>query len=327
MEDVPRENGRLLRDGSPVPAGLREALPERRLAFRELKVFGGVEVARHRFLAGEIGVEPLKGHVVNLHLSGPIRMVTRLDGESWEGSYTRGNVEIFPAGRRIEQVLGEASEDVNVLLEAEFVRRVAADVGADPDRLEILNRFEARDPQIERTMLSFLTELESDGLGSGLYAEALATALAVHLLREHSSLGERAKRKVGQEPLGGLSAKVLGRVLDYVHDNLAGDLTLAGMAREANLSPYHFSRLFKESTGMSPHQYVVRERVERAKRLLLRGDLPGAAVAREVGFYDQGHLARHTRRLLGATPGEILKESKNLRKSGKILQDGAAPPA
>jgi len=309
-------------------------LPERRLASRELKVFGGVEVARHRFLAGEVGVEPMKGHLVNLHLSGPIRMVTRLDGEGWEGSYARGNVEVFPAGRRMEQVMGEVSEDVNVLLEEGFVVRVAAEVGADPDRLEILNRFKARDPQIERIMLSFLTELEADGLGGGLYAEALANALAVHLLREHSSLGEKAKRELAREAAkgAGLSSRQLRRTLDYIGDNLSGRLSLAELAAQANLSPYHFSRLFRESTGLSPHQYVIRERVERAKGLLLRGEQSVAAVARKVGFADQGHLSRHTKRLLGATPSEILrearaKESRILRDHGKILQDPEAPPA
>jgi AraC-like DNA-binding protein len=93
---------------------------------------------------------------------------------------------------------------------------------------------------------------------------------------------------------------------------------------------------------------VVRERVRKAEELLLRGGLPVAAVAREVGFADQGHLSRHTKRLLGATPGEILaegkaerggaarggeadgggsEEGKNLRNQSKILQDPAALPA
>jgi AraC family transcriptional regulator len=68
------------------------------------------------------------------------------------------------------------------------------------------------------------------------------------------------------------------------------------------LSPYHFSRQFKRSTGLSPHQYVVRKRVERAKELLINTDLTLYEVAISVGFVDQSHLAKHTKRLLGVSP-------------------------
>ena len=82
-------------------------------------------------------------------------------------------------------------------------------------------------------------------------------------------------------------------------DNLAGSLALSEISRAANISPYHFSRLFKESTGLSPHQYVIRERVERAKELLMSTDLPLHEVAALAGFADQSHMGRHLKRLLG----------------------------
>jgi AraC family transcriptional regulator len=163
---------------------------------------------------------------------------------------------------------------------------------------------------MERLMLSFLPELESGGLGGELYAESLANALAVHLLRQHSSLGEKAKRKIASEPKpSGLPARQLRRALDYIGDNLASDLSLEEMAGAANLSPYHFARLFKESTGLPPHQYVIRERVERAKGLLAGTDRPVGEVARLCGFATQSHLARHFGRLVGATPARFRRET------------------
>jgi len=264
----------------------------------------------------------MDGHLVNLHLGPPTRTATFLDGaRASDETLTKGTAEILPPHVRISQIFDVPSEDLNVLLHEGFLRRVGTESEIDPDGFEVVSRPKVIDPALERLMLSFLSELESGGPGGELYAEGLATALAVHLLREHSSLGEKARRKVARGPAkeSGLSARQLKRATDHIGDNLAaGDLSLAGLAAQANLSPFHFSRLFKRSTGMSPHQYVIRERVERAKGLLLRGDMPAAAVAREVGFSDQGHLSRHTRRLLGATPSEILKEgkakdSKNLR--------------
>ena len=151
------------------------------------------------------------------------------------------------------------------------------------------------------------------GLGGGVYAESLATALAVHLLREHSSLGERTKRRVAREPKGGLSGRALEQALDHIGDNLSADLSLAGIAAAANASPYHFARLFKDSTGLSPHQYVIRERVGKAKGLLLETQMPLGGVARACGFASRP-AARDSR------PGPFLsnfpKGARATRRSG-----------
>ena len=121
-------------------------------------------------------------------------------------------------------------------------------------------------------------------------------------LRNHSSLGRRSVRRTGREPAGGLPKRTLGRVTDYVGDNLARELTLTELSGVAHMSPFHFSRMFKLSTGLSPHRYVIRRRVERAKEILTLTDLPLHEVARLSGFADQSHLAKHTRRLLGVSP-------------------------
>jgi AraC family transcriptional regulator len=133
----------------------------------------------------------------------------------------------------------------------------------------------------------------------------LAHALAAHVVREHSSLGGQAVRRLDRHPGRGLPSRVLRRTVEYVEENLAGDLSLAEIAGAANLSPYHFSRLFKEAVGSPPHRYVVARRVERAKDLLLGSDLPISEVAREVGFSSQSHMHFHVKRLLGATPASL----------------------
>ena len=95
-----------------------------------------------------------------------------------------------------------------------------------------------------------------------------------------------------------------------MEDGLAGDLSLAELAREANLSPHHFARLFKESTGLPPHRYVVGRRVERAKGLLAGTDLPIADVSRRAGFATQAQLNHHLKRLLGLTPAAFRRQSR-----------------
>ena len=301
LENAP---GRAL--GRAEALGLREAMPDQRLASRELKVFDGVEVALHQWLPGEATFPPFDGHLTNLHLSGPIRSTTRLDDAPWEGWPVSGDLEVFPAGKRVERAVDGPSEDINIMIDEALIERVAAESGVDPDRVEVLDRFNVRDPQMERLLLSLLPELESGGLGGEVYVESLANALAVHLLRHHSSLGRKESRALESEPRGGLSKRQFRLVADYIDSSLAGKLSVEAMAQEVNLSPRHFSRAFKEATGLSPHQYVIRRRVERAKDLLIRG-VPVGEAARWVGFADQSHLARHFRRLTGISPGRFVR--------------------
>ena len=147
-------------------------------------------------------------------------------------------------------------------------------------------------------MLALDAELLAGGLGSRLLAESLGNVLAVHLLRHFSAAGPADDR-----PGGVLPRHKLRAVIDYIHEHLDAELSLDHLAAVAHVSPYHFARLFKNSTGLPPHQYVIARRVERAKELLRdRERLPLAEVAAEVGFADQSHFTRHFKRLVGVTP-------------------------
>ncbi len=131
--------------------------------------------------------------------------------------------------------------------------------------------------------------------------------LALHLLRNHSSLGQSSRRKVGRE--GGFSKRALKQATDYINDNLPRKLTLAEIAGVAHMSPDYFARSFKTATGLTPHQYVIHRRVERAKALLSDTDLTVAEVAAAVGFSNPSHLAHHVRRLLGVSPVALRRAS------------------
>jgi AraC family transcriptional regulator len=117
-------------------------------------------------------------------------------------------------------------------------------------------------------------------------------------LRSWAPVGEAVRG-----PRGGLPGQTLRAVLEYIHEHLVADLTLRDLAAVTHLSPYHFARLFKVSTGLPPRQYVIARRVERAKQLL-RGedDLTLAQVAARAGFCDQSHFTRQFKRLVGVTP-------------------------
>jgi AraC-like DNA-binding protein len=104
---------------------------------------------------------------------------------------------------------------------------------------------------------------------------------------------------------GGLSPGAMRRVREYVEVHLDESIDLSMLARVAGLSVHHFARQFKQSAGVPPHVYLTQKRVERAREMLVQTDLSLAEIAFAVGFFDQGHLARHFRYMLGTTPREF----------------------
>jgi AraC-like DNA-binding protein len=126
-------------------------------------------------------------------------------------------------------------------------------------------------------------------------------------LHTRPRLGSIGISKLPQAPQahGGLSSGAMRRVREYVEVHLGESIDLSILAGVAGLSMHHFARQFKQSTGVTPHFYLTKKRVERAQQMLIHTDLSLAEVACHVGFFDQGHLARHFRYMLGTTPREF----------------------
>jgi AraC family transcriptional regulator len=209
------------------------------------------------------------------------------------------SLAVIPAGCPSRWRWSGPSESTHVLVEPQLLTRVAAEaLDLDPDRVKVPPVHDLSHPEVLAVMLALDAELRAGGPGGRLLAESLGNVLAVHLLRHFSAPGPADDRPGGVLPRHRLRA-----VIDYIHEHLDTELALDHLAAVARLSPYHFARLFKNSTGLPPHRYVIARRVERAKELLReREQLPLAEVAAEVGFSDQSHFTRHFRRLVGVTP-------------------------
>jgi AraC family transcriptional regulator len=120
--------------------------------------------------------------------------------------------------------------------------------------------------------------------------------LASYLLR-HYSLGSPIKNSTG-----GLAPSVLRRSIEFIQAHIEGDLRLTDLARAAKVSTSHLIRGFRQSTGKTPYQYLLHQRIERARSLMRDHRAPLTEVALASGFADQHHLARVFRRLTGMTP-------------------------
>jgi len=111
-------------------------------------------------------------------------------------------------------------------------------------------------------------------------------------------------------PTNGLTRRQLRATIDFINSNLASDLSLADIAAVAGMSASHLKTLFKRSTGLPVHQYVMRQRVDRAVDLISAGRLRLSAAALQSGFADQSHMARCMRRIRGVTPSDVVRNAR-----------------
>jgi AraC family transcriptional regulator len=220
-----------------------------------------------------------------------------------------GGTIVYPATSEHWVRWQEQAEFLLLFLEPDLLARAADELASRPIIEMIASEKERDDPLMLQIVLALKAEIDEGMVtSSSLYAESLANTLTAHLLR-HYTVWNPALRDAVDKP----SASTLRHVIEYIHDNLDHHLTLAELSLVAGMSPYHFARTFKQVTGVPPHQYVLNVRVEQAKSLLLQGKLTIAEIASQVGFFDQSHLTRYFKRLVGVTPQTLLRQSsKNI---------------
>ncbi|HEY0723525.1 MAG TPA: AraC family transcriptional regulator, partial [Pyrinomonadaceae bacterium] len=217
-------------------------------------------------------------------------------GIGMRGTQTRGNICVLPSGLKHEVALEGNSENLALYIDPLLINKAALEAGLSGN-VEIVERYARRDNVINSVGMALLGELDSEGLSGRLYAESLGNVLAVHLLRYYSVSTSRKLTFTG-----GLSAKKLREVTEFISDNYNRDLKLAELAHVAGMSNFHFAREFKRTTGTTPHQYLIKFRVERAKALLVKNELPLIEVGLQTGFSHQSHFTRLFRRVTGITP-------------------------
>ncbi|MDJ0690750.1 MAG: AraC family transcriptional regulator [Xenococcaceae cyanobacterium MO_188.B32] len=247
--------------------------------------------------AGEMPAAILEQHAIMICL-GDFRASFEIKGNCWQHEhYTTGDIVIFPAGEVFPKVqIDRVVPLIELFLAPETLNNSCYEA-VKSQKVELSPQFKLRDPLIEQMGLALKTELEIGGIDSQAYANSMATALSMHLLRRYCTRQSQIK-----EYYGGLPSYKLKAVREYIHEHLERNLTLTKLAAIANLSPHYFASLFKQSTGFAPHQYLTRCRLEKAKQLLRQTNLPIIDISQEVGFQNQSHFTRVFRQYLKVTP-------------------------
>jgi AraC family transcriptional regulator len=242
-------------------------------------------------------------HVICLNVGHPVQLEQTVDAQNKTVYSVPGDLAIYPAYLNQQFRWDKEAEFFNLLLEPSFLAQVGYDVFGS-DRLELIPHLATLfDPFVQQIGFALKISLEIDGENSNLYADAIAQALVVHLLSRYSTNSRQIKPIIG-----GFTQQQWKQIVDFIDANLDKNISLAELAVIARLSQYHFARLFKQAFDISPHQYLIRCRVERAKHLISLGNLSIATIAQTVGFASQGHFTYHFKRLVGVTPKVFLQQ-------------------
>jgi len=269
------------------------------LLSRQEAITPGIALSRIHTSAG-YNSNPVSEHIIGLHLGAPVPILHQRNMQEKLYHFAPGDVVFTPAGPPVDYAHPASVDALYIALKPEYLLYTSAQLQLDPNEVVLQDVLGTSDPVIYRIGQDFLRELSAPGLGGTLYMETLGLQLAVHLLRHYRVEPKQSTLMGGRQVDNSVR---LQPAVNYIHEHLSEDLSLADMAATIHLSPYHFSRLFKETYHIPPYQYVIRQRVEAARQLLQDSHLTVSEVAYRVGFSNHSHFVRHYKRLIGTTPG------------------------
>jgi AraC family transcriptional regulator len=219
------------------------------------------------------------------------------DGEARETPIEQGVTAFLEARRTWAWGWREGGlEFLCLYLPPLYLHRVAAKNGWDAYRVHVPTTFVAYDPAMAHLGRALAHELSTTEAPFRLLIGSLVETMTLRLLDAHSLSADPSV------PSGPLSRTTLREVRAFVRKHLSDTLTVEDLAHHAGFSASHFSRLFKETTGLTPYQWVLNERVSEAKRRLQEDGQSIAAIAYATGFSSQSHLTRRFRKATGMTP-------------------------
>jgi AraC family transcriptional regulator len=284
------------------PAATSAFLPRPPILLSHQSGWQNINLARYQLPAWEIPEIASPQHTIILsRAQQPTLSEIVLEGKVTHLQHQKNIacISIVPADLPLSVNWNQEIEFTHCYLDKTFVERVAYE-SIDPDRTEINLTTIELDPLIWQIGSALATVLETAPQHSRFYADSMATALAAHLLQFYAT----RKHVLRAEP-DGLSPSGLDLAIEYINAHLSEDISLVALAIELGVSQYYLCQSFKKSIGMTPHKYLIQQRVERSQQLLKHPDLTILDVAIACGFANSSHFAKCFRQQLGISPTEF----------------------
>lgn len=239
---------------------------------------------------------PFAETVLIFHTGGARSVRVRVGERQLDTSSMPGSITLLPPGTPIcWQVFGEVHSCSLHLPDQRFAR-VDEERGSWNPAQRLRFRFACQDRFLEAALYNLAEELRTPRERGSLYVDTLGDAVVLHLMRDH------AGQAAAPAAAGGLSRRALGRCLEQLESSIGCGVSLQDLAATAGLSRSHFTRAFRQSTGLPAHRYLSQRRVEHASTLLRDTALSLVEIADRCGFSSQSHFSQTFRRLTGTTP-------------------------
>jgi len=265
--------------------------------------WNGIVLERHTVSSVEVPEHSHGSLCMHLQLRGDVEMEWWCDGKNAVETPHAGSMILLPAGTRDRLRWEGTSERLIVSVSPAHIQQAAAQAGLVGSP-EIAMRWHLQDDGLRALLAEMGREAEAGWPAGSLYGDLLGMSLVQLLLRRY------AVTLVALDHVqGGMPLPKLRRVLEFAEQHLHTDIRLEQLAAEAGLSAFHFARLFRDSTGVTPHQYVLEQRIARAKFLLRLGKQTIAEIALDTGFSSATNFVRAFRARTGTTPGAWQKQS------------------
>jgi AraC family transcriptional regulator len=278
-------------------------LPGRPVKNSVFSPLSGLIIETHSIGAIEIPEHEHSSFCLHMQTSGPARMEWWSEGKHGNETYGPGSMILLTPGTRDRLRWSRPSRRVVLSMEEAYLLRATQELGRK-SHLEFENRWIFEDPQLHLLLSELRREMEAGWETGALYGELLGMSLSIALLHKY---GRDAS--VARVAKGGMPRVRLQRVLDYIAANSHRDIQLDHLAEVAGISRFHFARLFRSDMGITPHRYLMDQRMQQAKALLRLGARSMSEIAAETGFANPGHFARAFRRHVGASPTEWQRRS------------------
>jgi AraC family transcriptional regulator len=207
---------------------------------------------------------------------------------------TDRHVSIIPAGHVYSVEWSAEAELTTITLKAAFLDALAH--ANEVRSYYLTEQFASVDPFLWHMARGVERQLRLRRQIEKSYIESVAVVIGQHLLSTYSDT------PLAGALLGGLPRYKMRRAIDYIRNHFRDDIGFRDIARQLEMSPFHFARMFKHSTGESPHQFIMRCRIEAAKKMLIEDDMAIADVAFEVGYKSQSYFTTRFALLVGMTP-------------------------
>jgi AraC family transcriptional regulator len=255
--------------------------------------------AQTRALVGEREIE--LNHVV-MQLTSPATLEIGSASGKQLRRFVPGDIHVIPQGSKVSLYASGASHAIVMSFDNQVLERTGLEGnGEEEDRggsgSSLVLHLGIRDLQLQCLLSAVEEELRSGCHTGPGYLRHLGGALTSYLIRRYSTAAE-----AGPPLSEGLPANRLRAVLDHIHTHLEDSLTVVELAGMVKMSPQHFANLFRRSTGLAPHRYVLGRRIERAEHLLSTTKLSLAEITLESGFASQSHFTDVFRKVLRTTP-------------------------